>query len=196
LLRACIVVAFARHAPGTDCPAAIVLLQAPCPKTSKLTVVVAAIAVILSAARLDAGAPIAVTQCGQTVRGPSELTGNLDCTDTPADNALNIRGGSLAMNGFTIKGGLAGVQCVGPCRITGPGTITEASYGIQGKGKLDLRGVDITANTLLGVPVLHRMSRHRSRHDQRQRHARAKLFRDQLAPYPQTRRRQRRSPCP
>ncbi len=118
---------------------------------SKSSMLFAALAIGLFAVRAHAVAPTPVTGCNQIINGPGELTGDLDCSANPTRNAVNIHGGSLAMNGFTIRGGLAGVECIGPCRITGPGTITEAAYGIQGKGKLDLRGVNVTSSTLIGV---------------------------------------------
>ncbi len=78
------------------------------------------------------------------------LTQDLDCTGQ--DVCVDLPpGAKLEMNGHTIVGGGAGVNCSGSCRIDGPGTITGAGFGVNAYGKLDLRGVDVVGNTTLGV---------------------------------------------
>jgi hypothetical protein len=82
------------------------------------------------------------------------LTQDIDCTGGNVANCVTLQPGTkLQMNGHTIVGGGAGagVNCLGSCRIEGPGTITGASFGVNAYGKLDLRGVDVVGNTTIGV---------------------------------------------
>jgi hypothetical protein len=80
------------------------------------------------------------------------LTQDVDCTGQNVADCVTLPPGTkLEMNGHTISGGGAGVNCSGSCRIDGPGTITGASFGVNAYGKLDLRGVDVVGNTTIGV---------------------------------------------
>jgi hypothetical protein len=98
-------------------------------------------------------APTEVTSCGQVVTGRANLVGDLNCTGAPnPDAAVVLEAGSqLALSGFTIRGNVVGVLANGKARIVGPGTITDAVHGIDAKGTLDLRGVDVVGNSDLGV---------------------------------------------
>jgi len=100
---------------------------------------------VISAAGLllalgGSGRAFDVTSCSQTVpHGQTGmLTGDLDCHLDSADSAILLdRGAKLNLNGFTVTGGghgLPAVQCNGPCKVNGPGTITGGGSGILALG--------------------------------------------------------------
>ncbi|MDZ4346148.1 MAG: hypothetical protein U1E51_27360 [Candidatus Binatia bacterium] len=100
-----------------------------------------------------AAAPVPVINCGQDVKGVGDLVADLDCSAV-ADDAVNLNG-RLRLNGFTLTGnvGFDVVSCkTGPCRVTGPGTITGGSDGVRSeKGATVEAGAIITGNASDGV---------------------------------------------
>lgn len=107
--------------------------------------------VLLVAASAPAATPI--SGCGATIAGDAELVADIDCTgfEHPAVLFSASGTGALAMNGFSITGGTIGVQCLGNCRVTGPGTIRAAEFGINAYGKLSVTDVDIDHSEYVGI---------------------------------------------
>src|SRR5215831_18996557 len=120
-------------------------------------------AVGVAAATLALNAAIAsavdITDCGQTV--PPHKTGvlvsNLDCSLSYGTYAVILSSGArLKLNGFTLRSSADGVDCLGQCRIKGPGEVarTEPScsgntvidtYGVFGDGSVALDSVTFTS---------------------------------------------------
>ena len=102
---------------------------------------------------------IDITECGQAVfRGQvGQLRNDLDCHASGIESALGVtlqRGGTLEMNGFTIRGdgGGMGIVASGRARdqiaINGPGEITDVDIGIAGGGaRVRIRDVVAHHNT-------------------------------------------------
>jgi hypothetical protein len=90
-----------------------------------------------------AGPPTTVGSCGQIVKGDAVLVNDLDCAPT-ALTAVMLMGGSLDLNGFTIRGAQATVYCAKPiweknvflkrnCKVSN-GTIVDSTVlGISAK---------------------------------------------------------------
>lgn len=87
---------------------------------------------------------------GGSVTGDAELMGDIDCTGSEIP-AVTISKGSLALNGFAIKGGIVGVLCQHACRATGPGTILDAEMGISAYGALKVTDVDVDGSEYIGI---------------------------------------------
>jgi hypothetical protein len=106
--------------------------------------------VLCAAAQALAAEPI--TYCGQTINGRGYLIGDLDCTGFNG-HAVQITRGRLDLKGFTIHGAnFCGVHCEGPCKIYGPGTITQNGLdGINVDDWVIVRGVRITDNLVTGI---------------------------------------------
>jgi hypothetical protein len=108
------------------------------------------------AATLWLAAPVCaatlITYCGQSLHGRGYLAADLDCTGFNG-HAVMITRGRLDLNGFTIRGAnYAGVHCKGPCRIYGPGTVTENGLnGVHAEDWAIIRGATITNNLVSGV---------------------------------------------
>src|SRR5262245_11387510 len=102
---------------------------------------------------VSAFAATPVSHCGTTIHEDAELVADIDCTGFQRPAVLIAAGGtkSLALNGFTITGSMAGVQCLGNCRVTGPGTIRDAHFGINAYGKLSVTNVDIDHSEHIGI---------------------------------------------
>jgi hypothetical protein len=100
-----------------------------------------------------AAAPVLVTNCAQDVKGVGDLVADLDCSAV-ADDAVSLNG-RLRLNGFTLTGnpGFDVVSCKkGPCRVTGPGTITGGSDGVRSdNGATVEAGAIVTGNASDGV---------------------------------------------
>jgi hypothetical protein len=63
-----------------------------------------------------------------------------------------MKSGKLALNGFTITGGVVGVNCDGPCKVIGPGTVVEGTQiGINGFESLRIRDVTLTDHVSFAV---------------------------------------------
>jgi hypothetical protein len=99
---------------------------------------------------LPAHAATPISGCGSTVTGDAELTANIDCTGSE-DPAVILSKGSLALNGYTITGSAIGVKCLRKCSVTGPGTISEAEFGISAYGKLTVTDVGIDHSEYVGI---------------------------------------------
>lgn len=116
-------------------------------------VLFAGLSLIAAVETAFAAASVPVTTCGQDVKGVGDLVADLDCSAVP-DDAVNLNG-RLMLNGFTLTGnpGFDVVSCkAGPCRVTGPGTITGGSDGVRSdKGATIEAGAIITGNTSDGV---------------------------------------------
>jgi len=82
------------------------------------------LAFVLLIAAVDRVTATDVTSCGQTVapRDMAVLTTDLTCSSSASGVFLGDRS-TLDMNGHTMNGG--GVNCIGSCTVTGPGTITN-----------------------------------------------------------------------
>jgi hypothetical protein len=105
-----------------------------------------AAALVAAGALPAASAEVNVT-CGDQFKGTGFLTG--DCTGT-----ITILKGSLSLQGFTVQGaGLAAVECIGTCRVFGPGSIVSAgsTFGISGEGAVLVSGVTIQGHGAVGV---------------------------------------------
>jgi hypothetical protein len=81
------------------------------------------------------------------------LVGDLDCSGLASAPAVAVANhGSLDLNGFTITGGLHGVQCAGSCTVTGPGTIRDAEFtGIAAAGTVTASAVSLLDNGNSGI---------------------------------------------
>lgn len=99
-----------------------------------------------------ASIPTTVGLCGQIVKGDAVLVNDLDCAPN-LFAALILESGSLDMQGFTIRGGQAGVYCVKPiweenvflrrnCKIFN-GTIEGSTVAAVGSKKLTIENVTI-----------------------------------------------------
>lgn len=109
---------------------------------------------VIAATAAPVAAQTVVTTCGQETHGAAVLNADLDCTGF-AGYALTMHGGTLAMNGFTIRGGLVGVHCDLTCKILGPGTITETTFAAVNAVEVGLKltQVNIVDNPVLGIQV-------------------------------------------
>ena len=118
-----------------------------------IAVLFAALSLIAVVETAFAAAPVPVTNCGQDVKGVGDLVADLDCSAV-SDDAVSLNG-RLMLNGFTLTGnpGFDVVSCkTGPCRVTGPGTITGGSDGVRSeKGATVEAGAIITGNASDGV---------------------------------------------
>ena len=101
--------------------------------------------ILLAGAAAVAATETVVNACGQETSGPATLAADLDCTGF-AGRAVTMHGGTLAMNGHTIRGGAVGIECDAACRIIGPGTVTAStSVGVNAlKGGLEMSQVDVS----------------------------------------------------
>ena len=113
------------------------------------------VAVVIAAATWLPAASFAkspITHCGQSVLGRAYLPGDLDCTGFNG-HAVEITRGRLDLNGFTIRGAnFYGVHCLGPCRVYGPGTITENGLdGIHAEDWVIVRNARVTNNAVNGI---------------------------------------------
>jgi hypothetical protein len=103
------------------------------------------------------GGTIDVT-CGDTVSyRHARLIG--DCT-----GSITVVSGKLDLEGHTISGtGLAAVQCVGGCRVTGPGAIVSAGsiFGISGDDRIRATDVTIRGTTRRASAAARSESGHR-----------------------------------
>ena len=99
----------------------------------------------LSARRAVAGSTN-VSKCSSViVRGRSVLTRDLDCTSVYPSTGVLIDHGTLFLNGHTlITSGTTAVDCIGNCRIVGPGTITGDGNGVYGRKSVSIRDVDFS----------------------------------------------------
>src|SRR6185503_1581064 len=93
------------------------------------------------------GESIDVT-CGDTV---SYRHGRLvgDCT-----GSITLVSARLDLDGHTISGtGLAAVQCIGGCKISGPGAIVSAGsiFGVSGDDRIRVTEVTISGHDSTGV---------------------------------------------
>jgi hypothetical protein len=79
------------------------------------------------------------------------LNADLDCTGVD-DYAVQIHHGRLNLNGHTITGGF-GIHCDGPCKVVGPGTVTNSThFGINGMNtSLKVSQVNLTDNAVFGA---------------------------------------------
>jgi hypothetical protein len=85
--------------------------------------------------------------CGDTLSGDGRLVG--DCTGT-----ITIAAGHLYLEGHTISGaGLSAIECMGACRIDGPGAIVSAgsTFGISGDDRVRVSDVTISGHAAVGV---------------------------------------------
>jgi hypothetical protein len=85
--------------------------------------------------------------CGDSFAGTGRLTG--DCT-----GAITVLKGRLYLQGFTVSGtGLTAVECIGNCKIYGPGTIVSAgsTFGVSGEGAVLLYDVTVDGHGAVGV---------------------------------------------
>ncbi len=78
--------------------------------------------------------PTEVNTCGQVFSGNGFLSGDLDCSafDTPGFADVQIQGGTLDLQGFTLTSAGLGVTCTKSCKvISNPpgGTITSDGLG-------------------------------------------------------------------
>lgn len=108
---------------------------------------------VVSGSAAFAAAPIAVTTCGQLVKGTGQLVGDLDCS-AGVGEAVHLTG-TLLLNGFVLTGAPTSdvVRCeTGACRIVGPGTVTGGTDGVRSdRGARVEAGAIVTGNAGDGV---------------------------------------------
>jgi len=119
---------------------------------------VAVVGLLFSATIALAG-DVDVTACNQTV--PSGATGvlvsDLDCSLSYGTYAVVLSNSAkLRLNGFTIRSDADGIDCLGSCRITGPGEVARTlpscdmqsfidTYGVFAAGTVTLDQVTFTS---------------------------------------------------
>jgi hypothetical protein len=85
--------------------------------------------------------------CGDTFSGRGQLVGS-------CQGSITILSGHLKLQGFTISGtGLAAIECLGRCRIEGPGAIVSngSTFGISGDNRVRLTDVLVAGHDATGV---------------------------------------------
>ena len=120
-------------------------------RTIRASVLIPALLVATSALAAPP-APTPVTSCGQTVpaRARAVLAADLDCTGQPVGVSLG-RGARLALGGFTLNGAVIGVRCSSGCTVTGPGTISGNSTGVDGEAAVAVRDLVLSDFTVTAV---------------------------------------------
>ena len=115
------------------------------------------LAVGLTALPAKSSMAIDITACGQTVpdAGSAILAADITCPGSGPAITLGRRA-RLRLDGHTVTGGTAGVECLGACRVTGPGALTGALSGIQTSagGHVVVKQVDVSGNAEYGIQVL------------------------------------------
>src|SRR5262245_23396571 len=74
-----------------------------------------------------------VTSCGQMVEGIGLLQADLDCTVAAGPAVTLANRATLNLGGFTITANFGGVECLGSCRVLGPGSIARAFPSVIGE---------------------------------------------------------------
>lgn len=108
---------------------------------SRPTTLSTLLALLLSFAPAAAMGATPVTFCGQTVEGVGFLQGDLDCSDGSSPAITLTKRGVLRLRGFTLTANGNGVQCLGPCRVVGPGAIARATPSHIGDQCIGVSGV-------------------------------------------------------
>lgn len=109
-------------------------------------VFVAVALVIVAVVPVFAGT-IPVTTCGQLIKGNAELVGDLDCSGVGGPG-IQFESGSLALNGHTLRtpSTNVAVDCIGNCKVVGPGTITGTGSGVNARRALKMTDVVLTVD--------------------------------------------------
>jgi hypothetical protein len=125
----------------------------------KTTVRIALGLVVLAVLGRSAAASPLIYGCGQgVVLGEvAVLQNDLDCTNV--SDGIFVVGGTLQLNGHSIKGGTnTGIQCHGSCIIVGPGEVEQAGTGIfasvdESGGRIVVFDVSVHDNVYDGLMV-------------------------------------------
>lgn len=112
---------------------------------------------VLTALPATSSIAIDITACGQTVpdRVSAILTADITCPGSGPAITLG-HNARLRLDGHTVTGGTIGVECLGGCRVTGPGAVTGALTGIQTSagGRMVVKEVDVSGNAVYGIQLL------------------------------------------
>ncbi len=75
-----------------------------------------------------------ITTCGHVVTGTASLDADLDCSAYADGPAVSIAEGTLFLNGFRLIGnaGQSAIDCAGPCKLRGPGSVEGGLHSIGG----------------------------------------------------------------
>jgi len=112
--------------------------------------------VLLAGGGVQAGDPVAVTECGQEYAGAGYLTADLDCSATDGPAIVITGKGSLDLQGFNVAGSTNAITCLQSCSIMGPGQVGAANgSGINAAGALDVTRVDVVGSSGDGILGYH-----------------------------------------
>lgn len=127
---------------------------------------VASVFVLAAASTAVALPPQPISDCvGQELpRGRYYLTNDLDCSGNPSTIGLYLtKGGTLELQGFSIRNADRAVFCSGRCTIVGPGSLADSNTGVESSGRVTLVDVTVTGMVEEGVKVLGHLKMYNSR---------------------------------
>jgi hypothetical protein len=143
-----------------------------------LLAAITAVLLLGAASPSEAKPPQPISECFQELpKGRYYLTNDLDCSGGEPGNigVFLTRGGTLDLQGFSIRNADRAVFCGRPCTIMGPGSLADSNTGVESSGKVTLREVTVTNMAEQGVKVLAYLKMYDSRIENSATGARASL---------------------